>query len=87
MLYYCKEIFFHDLVFNVSRFSRLCSQTRLITKRNEIDVKSVYLNVGSDKVVAFPVFHNFSGVDIKGSFLSKGKRIAGNFAKSTRSYQ
>ena len=46
------EIFSDDLVFNVSRFSRLCSQTRFITKQKEIDVKSVYLNLGRDKVVS-----------------------------------
>ena len=32
---------FHELVFNVRRFYRLCSKTRLINKRKEIDVKSV----------------------------------------------
>ena len=55
----CGEIFFHALVFNASRFSRLRSQTRLITKQKEIDVKSVYLNLGSDKMAGpsyFPYF-------------------------------
>ena len=44
------------------------------TKRKEIDVKSVYLNLGSDKVEALPVFHTFSSTDIKGSFLSQGRK-------------
>ena len=69
----CKDIFCYVLVFNVSRFSRLCSQARFITKQKEIDVKSVYLNLGSDKVPALPVFHTFAGTDIKGSFLIQGK--------------
>ena len=74
----CKEIFFQDLVFNVSRLTRLCSQTRFIAKQKEIDVKSFYLNLGSDKVAVLPVFHIFSGTDIKGSCLSQGKKIAGS---------
>ena len=77
----CKDIFFYVLVFNVSRFSRLCSQARFITKQKEIDVKSVYLNLGSDKVQALPVFHTFSGTDIKGSFLIQGKKNCWQFFK------
>ena len=70
----CKEIFFHDPVFNVSKFSRLCSQTRFITKQKEIVVNSVYVNLGSDKVASLPGFHAFSGADIMESFLSKGEK-------------
>ena len=73
-----RRFFFHDPVFNVSRFSRLCSQTRFTTKRKEIDAKLVYLNFGSDKEAALPLFHTFSGTDINGSFLSQGKKIAGS---------
>ena len=36
-----------------------------IAKRKEIDVKLVYLNLGSDKVAALSVFPTFSGTDIK----------------------
>ena len=70
----CKEFFFYPLVFNVSMFSRLCLETRLITKRKEIDVKSVYLYLGSDKVAGL----------IKG-FLVKEKELMVIFCK--QSYQ
>ena len=80
----CKEIFFYPLVFNVSIFSRLCLETRLITKRKEIDVKSVYLNLASDKIAGLPVLHTFSGADIKG-FLVKEKELMVIFCK--QSYQ
>ena len=75
------EIFSDDLVFNVSRFSRLCSQTRFITKQKEIDVKSVYLNLGRDKVVALPIFSTYSGTYIKGPVFSQGKRNCWQFFK------
>ena len=55
-------------------FSRLCLETRLITKRKEIDVKSVYLYLGSDKVAGL----------IKG-FLVKEKELMVIFCK--QSYQ
>ena len=66
--------FFYGLVFNASRFSCLCSQTRFITKQKEIDVKSVYLNRGSGEVAGLPGFHTFSGADIMGSYLSNRKK-------------
>ena len=77
----CKEIFFYGLVLDESRFSRLCSQTRFITKRKEIDVKTVYLNVGREKVADLPGFHTFSGANIKGSFLSKEIKKCWQFFK------
>ena len=66
--------------FNVSRFYRLCSQARFITKRKEI-VKSVYLNLGIDKVEGLPGFHTFSGANIKWFFLSKRKKKCWQFLK------
>ena len=71
------EIFVHDLVFNVSRFSCLCLQTRFIAERKAIDVKSVYLSLGSDKVASLQVFYNYSETYIKGSFFSQGKKNCG----------
>ena len=72
------EIFSDDLVFNVSRFSRLCSQTRFITKQKEIDVKSVYLNLGRDKVVALYLFRDI----YKGAlFQSRKKELLAIFQK------
>ena len=82
---FCKEIFTHDLVFNVSRFFRLCLQTRFITKRKEIDVKSVYLNFGSDKVATLSIFHTFSGTYIKGNFFwSRKKELLVIFQKVSK---
>ena len=66
--------------FNVSRFSRLCSQTRFITKRKEI-VKSVYLNLSIDKVEGLPGFRTFSGAKIKWLFLSKRENKCWQFFK------
>ena len=59
----CMEDFFYVLVLDVSRFSLLCSQTRFITKRKEIEVKSVYLNLDIDKVAGLPGFRTFSGAE------------------------
>ena len=73
MLYYT-EIFFHNLIFDVSRFSRLCSQIRFIAKRKEIDAKSVYLNFGSDKVAALPILYTYSGTYYKVILFSQGKK-------------
>ena len=70
----CKQIFFYLLALNISRFFRVCSETRFITKRKEIDIKSAYLNLGSDTVAGLPVLHTFSGADIKGSIFSEGKK-------------
>ena len=70
----CIEVFLYVLVLHISRFSRLCSQTRFITKLKEIEVKCVYLNLGSDKVADFPGSRTTLGTDIKRSFLSKGKK-------------
>ena len=70
---------------HVSRFSRLCLQTRFIRKKNkQIDVKSVKSDVKSDKVAGLPDFHTFSGADIKGSFFSEGKKKFCNFSKGNK---
>ena len=70
----CNEIFFYGLVFNESMFSWLCSQTRLIKKQKEINVKYAYLNRGSGEVAGLPGFHSFSGADTMGSYLSDRKK-------------
>ena len=58
-----------------------------MTKRKEIDVKSVFLNLGRDKIAGLPGFHTFSGADIMGFSLSNGEKSAGNFSKRKQSYQ
>ena len=62
------------LVLDVSRFSRLRSQTRSMTKQNETDINSVYLIIGRYTVTGLPGFHALLGADIKGSFLSNGEK-------------
>ena len=70
-----RKFFFYLLSFNVSRFSRQCSEPQFKAKRKEIDVeKSVYLNLCSDKVAGLPVLHTFLGAHIKESFFSEGKK-------------
>ena len=80
----CKDIFLYVLVLDVGKFYRLCSQTRFIMNQKEIDVKSVYLNLETDKVADLPGFHTFSGEDIKGPFLSNGKKMLVIFNKETK---
>ena len=60
-------------IFYRSRFYRLCSQTRFLTKRKEIDVKSVYLNLGSDMELLV-IFQKVSKV-INKAFASLGTTI------------
>ena len=56
-------------------------QTQFILKQKEIDFKSFYSNLGNDKVASLPGLHTFSGADIKGSFLCKGKMKCWQFFK------
>ena len=80
----CQEIFFYALVLDISRFSRVFSETRFMTKRKEIDVKSVFLNLGRDKIAGLPGFHTFSGADIMGFSLSNGKKVLVIFQKGNK---
>ena len=58
------------------------THTRLITKRKEIDVKSIYLNLGSGKVTAVPFLHTFFRGRYKGIlFVSRKKEMLVIFQK------
>ena len=76
-----KETFFDDLVLDIRRFSRLCLQIRFIMKRQETDLKTFYLNLGSDKIAGLSGFLNFSEVNKKRYFLGKGKKKCRQFFK------
>ena len=54
-------------------------------KRQETDLKTFYLNLGSDKIAGLSGFLNFSEVDKKKKE-KKEKRNAGNFSKRKQVY-